>query len=529
MNQSSYYHNLIELLKCILALVLATSAALSLESFGVNEINLILIYLIAILLTTLETKGYFWGTITCISSVFLFNFFFTQPKYTLEVSDPNYILSLFLFLCVSFIASTLVSRLQTHVGISRRNEHQTHLLYEISLGYLNISGTANIFEYTVKSLNELLDYPSIIYPVKNTSELKRPYCPEILSSKHIPENNTIALWCLTNVVPCGFDTSYFPASKWKYIPIKSNDSVFGIASFLCGKKDITHEEMVVIETILSQMALTMEREQMHKNQESIRMEMEKEQLQGNILRSISHDLRTPLTGIAGSTNLIMESFDQLDKKTILNLLADINTDANRLNQLTENLLSSTRIQEGKIQLSKQEEVVDDIIYEAFQRVEKNKKEHEISLQIPDTVITLSLDGKLIIQVLVNLLNNALIHTAPTSKIVLSVYRENNYIVFSVADNGGGIDQITLDNIFEPFTTTPGKNADSQHGMGLGLSICKSIINAHNGTLLAFNNEEGGATFRFMLPYQETVKNSYNASVFPVNKESYNENTDITNK
>lgn len=503
MKQHFYNSHIWGLAKCILSLTLSTAVALSLESLGVNENNLILIYLIAILLTTLETKGYFWGALACIASVFLFNFFFTQPKFTFEVADPNYILNLFLFLIISFIASTLVSRLQMHVGISQYNEHQTHLLYQISLGYLNISGIPNIFEYAVTSLNEMLKYPSMIYPAVGLSELKRPYCPDSLSTKNMPENNTVALWCLTNVVPCGFGTSYFSTSKWKYIPVKSSDKVFGVAAFLCGNRDITPENMVIIETILSQMVLTMEREQMHDSQEAIRMEMEKEQLQGNILRSISHDLRTPLTGIAGSSNFIVESYDQLDKPTILSLLSDINTDANRLNQLAENLLSSTRLHEGKIQLCKQEEVVDDIVYEAYNRVEKTKKKHKISLHMPEEVITLSIDGKLMIQVLVNLLNNAIIHTHPTASIELSVYRENNYVVFSVSDNGGGIEDEILDKIFEPFVTTSGKDADSHHGMGLGLSICKSIVEAHGGTFLAFNNDQGGATFRFMLPSKKS--------------------------
>ncbi len=505
MKKKLYYSKMKGFLTCLLALLLSTAVCLSLESLGVNEINLILIYLIAILLTTMETKGYFWGAFTCISSVVLFNFFFTDPKYTFAVADPNYILSLFLFLSVSFIASTLVSRLQMHVGISRYNERQSHLLYDTSLGYLNLSGSADIFDYTVRNLNEVLESPAILYPATNTSELKRPYCSDTFPLENMPENNTIALWCLKSLVPCGFGTSYFPTSKWTYLPVKSADSMFGIAAFFCERKGLSREDMVVIETILSQMALAMEREQMHQNQETIRMEMEKEQLQGNILRSISHDLRTPLTGIAGSSNFMIESYDQLDKKTILELLSDIHTDANRLNQLAENLLSSTRLHEGKIQLSKQEEVVDDLIYEAVQRVQKSKKGHEIALEIPDTVITLCLDGRLILQVLVNLLNNALIHTTPSSKIILSVYPENNYIVFSVSDNGGGIDESLLDKIFDPFVTTPGKDADSHHGMGLGLSICQSIVHAHGGTLIALNNERGGATFRFMLPYKNTLE------------------------
>lgn len=489
-----------ELLIAMAILLLATGVSLAFQFLGVKELNIILVYIVGILLITIETKGYFWGIMSCFLSMISFNFFFTQPLYTLRVNDPNYFISFSLFIIVAFIVSTLVSRLQKHATVSLYNERQAQLLYEISLGYLNISGLSNILNYGITSLNKLQLCPAIVYAAKTPTELSRPYFPaEMNFQKDLPENDTVALWCLTNVVPCGFGTAYFNQSNWKYIPMKRDNTVLGVVAFYCNGTEIQQRDMLFINTIISQMSLALQREDLTFQQETIRIEMEKEQLQGNILRSLSHDLRTPLTGIAGSSSFMIESYDKLDKENMIHLLTGINTDASWLMRLAENLLSTTRIQDGKLQLNKKEEVVDDIVYEACNHMEKFMLNHPLEIHVPDQVITLLMDSHLIIQVLVNLLDNAVKHTESEALIEVSVYKENNYIVFEVSDNGGGIDPTILDSVFRGFISGTVKDADSHRGMGLGLSICKSIINAHDGTIMAFNNNNGGATFKFMLP------------------------------
>lgn len=485
-------------------LLMATGASLAFEFLGVKELNIILIYIVSILLITIETNGYFWGITSCVLSMVLFNFFFTQPKYTLRVNDPNYFISFLLFLIVAFIVSTLVSRLQRHAMDSFYNEKQSHLLYEISVGYLNIYGLSNILNYGITSLNKLELCPAIVYSAKSSTELSRPYYPEDMNFYNdLPENDTIALWCLTNVATCGFGTAYFNQSNWKYIPMKREEKVFGVVAFLCKGEDINHHGMLFVNTIISQMTLALQREELTTQKENIRMEMEKEQLQGNILRSLSHDLRTPLTGIAGSSSFMIESYDKLDRESMIPLLTGINTDANWLMRLAENLLSTIRIQDGKLQLNRKEEVVDDIVYEACSHMEKFLLGHPLEVHIPEEVVTLSVDSHLIVQVLVNLLDNAVKHTAPEASIEVSVFKENNYLAFEVADNGGGIEPAILDSVFHGFIVGASETPDSHRGMGLGLSICKSIIDAHSGSIMAFNNNNGGATFKVMLPIVHT--------------------------
>lgn len=248
-------------LKTVLVLFLCTLAAFALDSFGIRDLNIILAYLIGILIITIETRGYLWGMLACLGSILLFNYLFTEPRQTFNVNDANYILSFFLFLVVSFITSTLMSRLQQHAKIAEYNEEHTRLLYDISLGYLNTSGTENILAYAVETLSQIQSHPVIIYYAKSLNELDAPrYKQEAIPGDLILENDTIAKWCLSNLVPCGSGTSFFSDSKWWYTPVKSSSRIVAVAGFYCGASSITEEEQVFISTCVSQLALALERE-----------------------------------------------------------------------------------------------------------------------------------------------------------------------------------------------------------------------------------------------------------------------------
>ncbi len=254
-------------LKMIVVLFLCTLAAFALDSFGIRELNIILAYLIGILIITIETRGYLWGMLACLASILLFNYLFTEPRQTFNVNDPNYILSFFLFLVVSFITSTLMSKLQQHAKIAEYNEEHTKLLYDISLGYLNTSGTENILTYAVDTLTQIQSHPVVIYHAKSLNELDTPRCKrESISGDLLFENDTIPKWCLSNLVPCGSGTSFFSDSKWWYTPVKSSSRIVAVAGFYCGDAPISEEEQVFISTCVSQLALALERESLTERQ-----------------------------------------------------------------------------------------------------------------------------------------------------------------------------------------------------------------------------------------------------------------------
>ena len=181
------------------------------------------------------------------------------------------------------------------------------------------------------------------------------------------------------------------------------------------------------------------------------------------------------------------------------LVKDINEEALWLNNLVENILNMTRIGEGKLVIKKQDEVVDDIVDESLRHISGLLSNRDVQVSLPREVISIPVDGKLIVQVLINLLDNAVKYTDEKCTIYLRVFQKNDFVVFEIADNGEGINESIIDKIFDSFVSYSGKIVDGKRGMGLGLAICKAIINAHGGEITAGKSPEGGALFSFTLP------------------------------
>ena len=210
-------------------------------------------------------------------------------------------------------------------------------------------------------------------------------------------------------------------------------------------------------------------------------------------------MRTPLTNIAGSSAVLLENDDVFDSGMKKKLMKSISNDAQWLTQLVENLLNMTRIQDGRLLLSKHYEVVDDIICEALQRCESRKGSHTLSAHLPETIQLVNMDGQLIIQVLVNFIDNAIKHTQPTSHIDIYYTQKKGKACFEVSDDGNGIPDNIIDTLFDSFVTTKSERSDAKRGVGLGLSISKAIIEAHGGTIYAHNRADGhGAILGFYL-------------------------------
>lgn len=237
-----------------------------------------------------------------------------------------------------------------------------------------------------------------------------------------------------------------------------------------------------------------------KRQEQIRTEIEKEKMKANLLRAVSHDIRTPLTSIAGSATGIIENKDSLSKEQELELLDNIQEDAQWLVRIVENLLSITRMNSDSAKLKTQEELAEDVIGGAIVKFQKRFPEISVQANIPDDVILIPMDIILIEQVLLNLMENAVIHGKTTKNIILSIHIEDQTAVFIVADDGEGIKEHILPKIFDGNIGGHDESeSDNKRNMGIGLSVCKSIVKAHKGTMKAENREEGGARMVFTLP------------------------------
>ena len=244
----------------------------------------------------------------------------------------------------------------------------------------------------------------------------------------------------------------------------------------------------------------MEREFLADEKKQIEAQAERERFKSNLLRAISHDLRTPLAGISGAAEILQYNLTNSEDKKLARGIYD---DATWLTHMVENILSLTKIEEGKIIRDIQPEAVEEVVSEAVRRASKYSNNRKITVKIPDEVIFVPMDAKLIMQVLINLIDNAVKHSPTDSIIHVKIDCEKNKVWFRVIDHGTGIPPEDLPRIFDLFYRANHMLADSKRGMGLGLTICKSIIDAHGGSIFAENNPEGGATFRFWLPYKRS--------------------------
>lgn len=440
------------ILYLIIIVALAVGLSLVLDSLGIRKENSLMVFIVAVLLVATFTQGYLYSIAASILSVLFFNYFFTIPQYNFHMSDSNDVMLLFFFLIASFIACNLTDRLLKQVNISRKNEKISHQLYILTERLLNISGIENILKEGELYLKESTGLNTNI-------------------SLDIKEQS---------------DNIY---------PIISLNKTIGIIEVV-DQRFIDDDNKLLLKASANQLANALEREMTYQQQERIKLEMEREHMMNSMLKSISHDLRTPLTGIVGASSLICNKKD-LDRSDINSLSQDIHEQAKWLTQIVENILNMSKIDSGSLIIHKNLEAVDDLVSEAI-RLVNDLENRNFIVDIPDELIFVNVDGKLIIQVLVNLLNNSIKYTQRNDTIWLRVNKHENSVHFIIEDTGIGIHESIEGNLFDEFVTYPGISADSQKGIGLGLAICHAVIKAHGGIISAKNNKEKGACFEFVI-------------------------------
>ncbi len=376
------------------------------------------------------------------------------------------------FLIASVIASSLTARFQRQLKISQKNEQTARLLYEVAQSFLNVTSQSNIIHRGISCIREHTGLFSTVDLVSDNSR----YAAD----------------------------GFYPDERYQVIslPIIGHNRQIGTMTLYSeNKTGLGLEEEWLVNTVLAQVGIALDREFLYNEREQIRVDIEREHVKSSLLRSIGHDLRTPLTGIVGASAYVRDKSKTLDRNDIFQLAADIHEQAVWLGDLVENILNMTRIDDGKLMINKQMEVIDDIVNEAATHV-TGLSGRPFTMVLPPDVIAIPMDGKMIVQVLVNLLNNSVNHTPRDCSIELSVIRREDFIEFSVADGGKGIDPSLKDRVFDAFVTSGKTGADGKKGIGLGLSICKVVIEAHGGSITTGTSRFGGALFTFTLPYGE---------------------------
>lgn len=505
--------------KTIAIMSLSIIISLVFKKIGFHESNIIIVFILGVLFVSRITDGYVYGIAAAIIGVLSFNFFFTIPYYSFLAYRADYPVTFIIMLLAAIITSTLTSRVKTQAKISLIRENRMQILYKINKSLITARSKKQIVEFCGSNLVDMFNKTIMIAILDDKNNLQKPcdytvngeYNRDIFKSEIEAE---AIKKCFETGRSVGMESEISISNVGHYHPIKGQNEILGIIGIACLEEStLSKNEKILLESVSTQIALAIEREDLYEKKRQINLETETERLRGNLLRSISHDLRTPLTGILGSVSTITDNYDILDNDTKKELLAIIYEDTSWLIHSVENILSMTRIDEGKLEIKKDVEVVEEIVAESISRVKRFSGNHNIVIDLPKGMVVLFVDGLLIEQVLINLIDNAIKYTQDDSIIIVKVEEKQNDVIFEVSDNGKGIPEEDITAIFDRFYTKTKGDCIEKRGIGLGLAICKSIIEAHGGSIEVLNNSSGGATFRFSLPEIRSDENGYKAFNF----------------
>ena len=417
-----------------------------------------------------------------------------------------------IMLGTSILTSTLASKLKENAKLSARDAFRTKILFNTSQLLQKAEDASEIFDITATQLIKLLGRNLVVAPVekkKNGIVQGTLYHAEtgIKSEKvfNVKEQE-ILQWVLKNRKRAGAMTERFSEEPYLYLSIYAAQNRYGVIGIFIGQKPLDAFENSILLSILGECAMALDREQSAREKEEAAVMAKNEQLRVNLLRTISHDLRTPLTSILGNADSLISNFDALDEGMRKQIFSDIYEDAGWLIELVENLLALTKIEDGSVKLQLSDQVVEDVVREALRHVERRKNEHKITVDCGEDVLLARMDAKLIVQVLVNLINNAVKYTQAGSKIRITAGKEEKNVWIAVEDNGPGIPAECREHVFEMFYSGKNKVSDSRRSLGLGLALCRSIVNAHGGELVLRDCAPHGCHFRFTLPLSEVNLN-----------------------
>ena len=491
-----------DLLITLLILAVMTLLGLGFFNLGFTDSNIITVYILGVLITALFTKGYVCGIIASLVSVMLFNFIFTEPRLTFHAYDPGYAVTFGIMLISSIITSTLASKLKMHAKMSAQTAFRTKVLLDTNQLLQKARDDEDIINITATQLSKLFDRSVVVYLARGGKLTKGSLFPVVSEEMDInlftELESDAAKWVCENRHRAGATTEIYGDAKCLYLPVCINNVDYGVVGIhINGKMPDSFENDMLL-AVLGECALALDNNRNAKEKEEAAIIAKNEQLRANLLRAISHDLRTPLTSISGSAENLISNSEKLDEDTKNQIYNGIFYDSKWLISLVENLLSVTRIEEDRMNLNMSLYLIRDVIEEAMRHIGGKTGEHEISVSCADDLLIAKMDAKLIIQVIVNLVDNALKYTPAGSHIKIAAEKRGAYVAVSVSDDGDGIPDPMKERVFEMFYTGENKIADSRRSIGLGLALCRSIVNAHGGEIFLTDNEPHGCVFTFTL-------------------------------
>lgn len=485
-----------EWLWALSAVVAATGIAAAMFPYF-ELLDLVMVYLLGIVVAAIRTSR--WPALAAtLLSIAAFDFFFVPPYYTLAVADVRHAVTFGVMLVVALVISGLTLRVREQAEAARGRERRTAALFGLSRDLARERKKDRLGEIAVRHIGEVFRSQVVVLAPDEQgrlSVLSTGVGTFALDEKEMG----VAHWVMENRQPAGLGTDTLPGAKALYLPMIASSGPVGVVGILPESpwKPFEPEQIHLLETFANQTAMAMERVALAREAQRERVSAETQSLRNVLLSSVSHDLRTPLAAITGSADTLLRKGEDLDAQTRTGLVRSIHEEAERLNHIVRNVLNMTRLESGAIRIRKEWQSLEEIVGVVIDRLSVRLEGRTLDVRMPEDMPPVPFDALLLEQVLTNLLENAIRYTPAGTAVELTARMQKQWVLVELADRGPGIPEGQQERIFDKFTRGDGPGG----GVGLGLSICRVIIEAHGGRIWAENRPGGGAVFRFTLPVE----------------------------
>jgi two-component system, OmpR family, sensor histidine kinase KdpD len=480
-----------------LATVLSSTAFAWLMFPRFERSNIIMVYLLGVVIVSLRF-GRVASALASVLSVAAFDFFFVPPYYTFAVTDSQYLVTFLVMLVVALVISGLTVRTRDQAEAARAQERRTAALYSLSRELAAVRGLDALLDVALRHLLEVFGGRIVILMPDANGRLQQR-AGQLAPFNMDASDFAVAQWGFEHHAAAGAGTDNVPGAQMRFEPLASSRGVVGVVGMRPAEPHAfdAPEQEHLLDTFVSLVAVAVDRALLAEDAQAAQIRAEAERVRNALLSAVSHDLRTPLTAITGAASAALDGETRLDALTRRELLESIRDEAERLNRLVNNLLDVTRLESGSLQLRREWIPVEELVGVALARLAKPLGDRKVTTRLPDDLPPVYVDGLLMEQVFINLLENAAKHTPAGQPVDVEARREGDEVIVEVADRGPGLPKGAEQKIFEKFFGVGGGG-----GAGLGLTICRAIVEAHGGHIEGQNRPGGGAVFRFALPAGE---------------------------
>lgn len=462
--------------------------------------NIVMSYLLAVVFVSAR-YGRWPGVLASVLSVASFDFFFVPPRFSFAVSDTQYLFTFAVMLVIALTISSLTSGMRFQAHVSRQRERRTTSLYDLSKELSGALGYDQILDIGVRYVESVFQTRAAILLPDSQEKVRQPVIDAEREATWPDIEPGVAQWVYDHQEAAGLGTNTLPANKSLYLPLKAPMRTRGVLTIQPhqARQIFQPEQQRLLETFASQIALAIERVHYVEVAQDAVVSMESERLRNSLLAAISHDLRTPLTVIVGLASRLRDEQAEtgVNHGKELSLINHIQDEALRMSGLVSNLLDMARLQSGNVRLNKDWQMIEEVVGSALRICARHLTSHSIVTQLPANLPLVEFDAVLLERVFCNLLENAAKYTQADSQIEIVGKVQGEELIVAVLDNGPGLPQGMEEKVFEKFLR--GERESSKPGVGLGLAICRAVMDAHQGRIWAEQRAGGGAAFYLALP------------------------------